>query len=139
MKLFIYSVGKTKESWLEEALFLYIKRLKPVIETQLIIAKSNEQLLSLIQKETHLIGLDPEGKEMRSEEFSSFLMKSLEKGGAKTSFLIGGAEGIPNTLKKNIPLISLSKMTFTHQMARLILMEQIYRGFEIAKGSEYHK
>ncbi len=139
MKLTIYSVGKTKEAWLEEAIALYVNRLKSLIQVQFVIAKSDDQLISLVEKERFLIGLDPQGEELTSESFSQFLVQSLEKGGARAAFLIGGAEGIPQELRKRIPLISLSKLTFTHQIARLILIEQIYRGFEIKKGTGYHK
>ena len=69
----------------------------------------------------------------------TLFQQQLEKGGARITFAIGGAEGFSEEVKKSYPLISLSPLTFTHQMTRLILIEQIYRATEILKGSKYHK
>lgn len=139
-KIRILSIGKTKESWLEEAINEYLKRLQSTAELEFVWFKSNEQLLAAANKESNLICLDAEGQQFNSEQFSSFLMKKLESGGSRLSIIIGGAEGLPISLKNSSnPLISLSLLTFTHQTIRLILIEQIYRAFEIAKGSKYHK
>lgn len=135
----ILSVGKTKETWLEEALQEYLKRLKPVAAFEFVWAKNDAQLLSLTEKEPLLICLDPDGREMTSTEFADFLQKKFVEGGSKVAFVIGGAEGLPPSLKASAQQISLSRMTFTHQVTRLVLLEQIYRAFEIAKGSKYHK
>lgn len=138
LKIKILSIGKTKEKWLEDALQEYLKRLSPVVSIEFLLFKTNEQLEAQAEKETQIICLDPQGKMVSSEEFSSFLISSLEKGGSKTTFIIGGAEGLTEKLKQK-PLISFSKMTFTHQICRLILVEQIYRAIELQKGSKYHK
>ena len=138
-KIKILSVGKTKEPWLEEGVAEYIKRLQPIATINCVWVKGDEQLQLLAEKEQTLICLDPWGQEMPSEGFSKFLHERLEVGGCKLTFVIGGPEGIPEVLRERAPLISLSKLTFTHQLARLILLEQLYRGFEIAKGSKYHK
>lgn len=138
VKIRILSPGKTKELWLESALQEYIKRLKGRAEIELIHPKNDEHFLELALKEKRLIALDPEGKEFTSEAFSAYLMKEIEAGGATLAFAIGAAEGLPPPLK-NFPLLSLSRLTFTHQFARLLLLEQIYRAFEIDKGSGYHK
>lgn len=139
-KIRILSIGKTKESWLEEAINEYLKRLQSKAELEFVWFKSNEQLLTAANKESNLVCLDATGQQFNSEQFSSFLMKKLESGGSRLSIIIGGAEGLPPSLKNsNTPLISLSLLTFTHQTIRLILIEQIYRAFEIAKGSKYHK
>jgi len=138
-KITIYSVGKNKESWLSEALDEYEMRLRPFLEIDWVFVKKEEQLESLLEK-TPFVALVIESKQLSSEEFSSQLHKWLEDGGARLSFLIGGAEGIPKELeKKAFARISFSKMTFTHQMVRLLLIEQIYRAIEIRKGSLYHK
>jgi 23S rRNA (pseudouridine1915-N3)-methyltransferase len=109
--------------------------------------------------------LDPRGQALTSEEFASCFYGWSESGGSRLTFVIGGAEGLPDELRSqpssNISsnssnrkmmmrsstlsssdrptLISLSSLTFTHQMARVLLMEQIYRATEIRKGSDYHK
>lgn len=138
-RLRLYSINKTKESWLEEAIAEYLKRLQNQLSIEFIWCKSDEQLVALATKETAVICLDAQGQLFDSVQFSSFLMKKFEDGGARLAMVIGGAEGLPLSLKNTYPCISLSRLTFTHQVARLILIEQIYRAFEIAKGSQYHK
>lgn len=138
-KIKIFSVGKTKESWLEEAFNEYLMRLKPTLQIECLWVKDTPQLIEWALKESTLICLDPEGKLFTSEKFSSFLFHELEKGGSRLSLVIGGAEGLPEELKQRGTLISLSPLTFTHQITRLVLIEQIYRACEIKKGSKYHK
>ena len=83
---------------------------------------------------------DVVGIQCTSVEFAARLYEALEAGGSRLTFYIGGAEGLPPSLKADPKrLISLSKMTFTHQMARLLLVEQVYRATEIRRGSAYHK
>lgn len=139
LKLKILSIGKTKEKWLEEAFSEYVKRLKPILQVECLWAKDNSQLTEWTQKENCAICLDPTGRLFSSEEFSKFLAGEWEKGGSRLTFVIGGAEGLPLELKKTKTLISLSPMTFTHQMTRLVLIEQVYRTTEIQKGTNYHK
>src|SRR5205823_3474442 len=138
-KLKLFSVGKTREKWLDEALQEYLKRLKPIASLEFIWAKNNEQLLQLTAKEPVLVCLDPQGNLFTSEQFSGLLHDQLTKGGSKLSFVIGGADGLPSELKQKPLQISLSRLTFTHQITRLVLIEQIYRAFEIVKNSPYHK
>jgi 23S rRNA (pseudouridine1915-N3)-methyltransferase len=140
IKIKIYSVGKTKEDWLQTALDLYEKRLKSSISFEWILTKTDEQLKQFLEKETNFICLDPNGKQYSSKEFSAFLIKLIEEAHSRISFVIGGAEGIPVSVKaKAKTLLSLSQLTFTHQITRLILIEQIYRAIEIEKGTSYHK
>lgn len=138
-KLRILSVGKTKEDWLEIAIAEYLKRLQSSTVIEFVFVKNDEQLEALVEKEEAVVCLDSTGQMMTSEKFSSFLIKQLETNGSRLAFVIGGAEGLPPNLKKKYPLISFSPMTFTHQIIRLILVEQIYRAIEIDKGSRYHK
>lgn len=135
----ILSVGKTKEKWLQEAVGEYLKRMRSTVQFEFGWAKHNEQLESLAEKEKKLILMDPNGELMTSERFSDFLATELEAGGSRTTFIIGGADGIPSSLRNKGPCLSLSPLTFTHQMTRLILVEQIYRALEIQKGSDYHR
>ena len=139
----IFSIGKTKEKWLEEALAEYLKRLTQTATIDFILAKNDEQLTTLVENEatrgTLIICLDAEGKVLDSDQFSCYLMHQLEAGGSRLSLVIGGSDGLPAAFKQTYPLLSLSKLTFTHQIIRLILVEQIYRALEIAKGSKYHK
>ncbi len=140
IKIKIYSVGKAKEDWLQSALHLYEARLKSLISFEWILAKNDKQLKQFLEKETNFICLDPNGTQYSSEEFSVFLIKSIQEAYSRLSFVIGGAEGIPVSMKAQAKsLLSLSRMTFTHPITRLIIVEQIYRAFEIEKGSAYHK
>ncbi|MCB1113836.1 MAG: 23S rRNA (pseudouridine(1915)-N(3))-methyltransferase RlmH [Chlamydiia bacterium] len=135
MKLKLFSVGKTKEAWLQAAIEEYQKRLQGDFEIKLF--KDRYKLKEACDKEKRLVLLDPSGKVFTSEQFSEFLMKELELGGASLTFVIGDADGLPEGLEG--AKVSLSKMTFTHQIARLVLVEQVFRAFEIEKGSKYHK
>ncbi len=129
MRIKIISPGKNKESWLLEALAEYEKRLSRDVKLEWIFPKE----LTLIEGPYAL--LDVEGKKLSSVEFSQYLMSKPAH-----TFVIGGAEGPPKEIKEKASFkFSLSDMTFTHQMVRLILLEQIYRGLEIHKGSKYHK
>lgn len=139
IKVKVLAVGKTKELWLEHAIAEYLERLQNQVSFSFVWAKDDRQLLTLADKETLLLGLDPSGALMSSEKFAQFFAKQTIEGGARATFVIGGPLGLPETLKGKIPLVSLSPMTFTHQIARLILVEQIYRAVEILKGSPYHK
>lgn len=139
LKLKIISVGKIKEAWLETAIQDYLKRLRPFVLIEFIWAKDDQQLVELAKKEPLAICLDPAGMLMTSEQLSSFLEQSWEKGGSRLALVIGGAEGLPAELRKHFPLLSLSPLTLTHQITRLVLIEQIYRAIEIQKGSRYHK
>ncbi len=139
LKLKVLSVGKTKEEWLDLAIKEYTKRLSPVVAVEFLYAKTDEQLLSLAEQEPVAICLDAAGQKMTSEAFASFAMHKFEEGGSRLSFIIGGPEGLPDRLKRERPLLSLSPLTMTHQIVRLVLIEQIYRAFEIRKGSPYHK
>jgi len=138
-KITIFSVGKNKERWLIEALAEYETRLKSQVLIEWVLVKKDE-LLTAAVGEMPFIALTPEAKQYESEAFSEFLHENLENFGSRLGFLIGGAEGIePALLTKARAAVSFSKMTFTHQMIRLLLLEQIYRAAEIRKGSRYHK
>jgi len=139
-KIKILSVGKHKEPWLQDALDLYTARLKAQMSIEWLLVKDDTHLNELLLKEKSFICLSTEGKQFSSETFAHFLQAALLKGGSRLTFAIGGAEGFSQAVKEKASiLISLSPMTFTHQMTRLILLEQLYRALEIHKGSCYHK
>lgn len=133
------------EAWLESAYKMYDTRLKPSglsVTTQY--HKSDGELIKGVEadeaKNHKVILLDPLGKLCTSEEFSENMYNWLEAGGSRLTFVIGGADGLPPDLKEGRRrLLSLGKLTFTHQWARVLLVEQIYRAAEIRKGSGYHK
>lgn len=139
LKLKILSVGKTKEQWLEEAFQEYVKRLTPTVQIENRWAKDTAQLIEWTSKEDHPLCLDPKGLLLTSEQWTEFLFHQWETKNSRLTFIIGGAEGLPQAIKQKGVLISLSPLTFTHQITRLILIEQIYRATEIRKSSPYHK
>lgn len=130
------------ENFISDGYDEYAKRLAPTMNVVTHFLKSDAALVEAVKNlgKGKIILLSEEGVEYSSRKFSSFLYDSFEDGGAHVTFVIGGFSGLPNELRKSsFPLISLSKMTFTHQMARLLLIEQIYRATEIKKNSGYHK
>lgn len=158
MKIKVYCIGKIKEQYLKDGINEYLKRISSYSNIEIVEvndskvkdnpnqadidkAKNEEgdRVLKLI-KNDFLIGLDMNKQELTSEEFSKFLEKKLVEGGSNISFVIGGSYGLSDALKKRCNTsISLSKMTFLHQMTRLILLEQIYRAFKILNNETYHK
>ena len=134
-KVKVLTIGKCKEVWLLEALSEYEKRLKGKLSIEWLLAKDNEQLTEWARNES-FIALDPKGELLTSEGWSEKMVKM----GLRLVFVIGGAEGLPQSLLKQAQFRwSLSPLTFTHQITRLILMEQLYRAMEIERGSQYHK
>ena len=150
MKVNIRIVGrKSSEKWLEEACEMYETRLRPSsVEVETTWHKDNAGLIKGVEgdasKSHSVVLLDPLGATKTSERFTEDMYEWLDRGGSRLSFVIGGAEGLPNELKypaggAKPTMISLSALTFTHQFARMLLIEQIYRATEIRKGSGYHK
>jgi len=134
-KVKIITIGKCKEAWLASALSEYIKRLQGKMSIEWVLAKDDHQLSQLAQQEP-FIALHPEGTLLTSE----ILSKKVISWGMRLNFVIGGAEGIEKDLLDKAQFCwSLSPLTFTHQITRLILVEQLYRATEIERGSRYHK
>ncbi len=139
-KVKIITIGKNKEEWTDLALSEYEKRLKPNCQITWLLVKDDKALLEQVQKEKSYVCLDEKGKVFNSDSFSKEFYTLIEKGGSSLTFIIGGAEGLSEEIKsKSSLLISFSSLTFTHQMIRILLLEQLYRALEIKKGSKYHK
>ncbi len=154
MKIIILQVGKAKENEVQMLCDEWIKRLSPFLRIEIktlketspsktfpidrCIAEEGKGILDAVDKDSFVVALDEKGREMKSIEFADFLATKQDEGRTVT-FIIGGAFGLSDEVKKRADiLMSMSKMTFTHQMVRLFLLEQIYRGFCIIKGKEYH-
>ncbi len=136
IKAHIYTIGKSKETWLNAALSEYEKRLQGRIQIQWILVSDDAELIKQTSAEPHLIALDVQGLLLSSEALSQKLVQA----GSRLAFVIGGAPGLPPAiLAKAKWRWSLSPLTFTHQMTRLILLEQLYRAYEIERKSPYHK
>jgi 23S rRNA (pseudouridine1915-N3)-methyltransferase len=135
-KVKIIAIGRAKEAWLNAALKEYEKRLQGRLNIAWRFADDDKDLIDLCKKEPLLIALAIEGEGLDSLQFTEKWMKL----GFKGAFVIGGPNGLPPELLKRADFRwSLSPLTFTNQMARLILVEQLYRALEIQRGSPYHK
>jgi 23S rRNA (pseudouridine1915-N3)-methyltransferase len=154
MKIKLICIGKTANNYLKDGINEYIKRLqhycnfetieipdvkkKNLTEEQLKI-EEGKLILNKVSKNEYLILLDERGKLYNSKEFSENINKKGINGISAITFVIGGAYGFSEEVYKNAnEKLALSKMTFTHQMVRLVFLEQLYRAFTIIKGEKYH-
>lgn len=158
MKITIVAVGKIKEKYLTMGIAEFAKRLTPFCRLSIIevddermpdtpsdaekakvLLKEGERMMKHIKEGTHLIVLDVVGKLASSEELAEKMNALGLRGKSDITFAIGGAFGLsPELVKAADERLSFSKMTFTHQMIRLLLVEQVYRGFKINRGEPYH-
>ncbi len=131
-RLSINAIGKIKKNWIREGINQYKKRMP-----DLIINESKSFNINNIQVNNIIICLTEEGQSFNSIELTSLLLNFKNK---KINFLIGDSDGIPSDIKdKSNLLLSLSPLTFPHELARLILIEQIYRAISISNNSPYHR
>lgn len=159
MNIKIITVGKLKEKYLKMGIDEYTKRLGAYCKIELIEVpdekapeklseaemlqvkeKEGERILAKIPENAYVFALAIEGKQRTSEEFSKEIEQLGIQGKSNLVFVIGGSLGLSQTVMKrsNTP-ISFGKMTLPHQLMRLVLVEQVYRGFRIMKGEPYHK
>ncbi|TDT45523.1 23S rRNA (pseudouridine1915-N3)-methyltransferase [Maribacter spongiicola] len=155
MTIKLLAIGKTDSSQLQELIEVYQKRLQHYINFEIELIpdlkktknlsedqqkdKEGELILKRLAPTDVLILFDEKGKQLTSVEFSTFLQKKMNSGIKQLVFLIGGPYGFSNEIySKASGKISLSKMTFSHQMVRLFITEQIYRGYTILKNEPYH-
>jgi len=146
MKITLVVVGKLKEKFLVAGVEEYLKRLKKFaavevreVSEQRTVAEEGQKLLSLVPPNSWLCVLDVSGVPLTSEDFAKKIAALNLGGVSNLTFAIGGAFGVSEELRRAADFrLSLSQMTFTHQMARLILAEQIYRAFKINRNEPYH-
>jgi len=155
MKISLICIGRTEETWIKEGMNIYVSRLKhyfPFTCAEIPALKQVGNIVPLKQKEKEgelilrategcdkVFLLDEKGKEYNSMEFSALLQKQMNGSVKHLAFVIGGPFGFSDEVYARCPgRIAFSKMTFTHQMIRLICTEQIYRGATILKGEKYH-
>ncbi|MGO4889053.1 23S rRNA (pseudouridine(1915)-N(3))-methyltransferase RlmH [Anaerobacillus sp. MEB173] len=159
MNISIVTVGKLKEKYLKLGIEEYVKRLGPFAKVDMIEVpdekapeqlsetemlqvkeKEGERILAKVPQDAYVIALAIEGQMWSSEKLAQELDKLATYGRSKVVFIIGGSLGLSDTvLKRADQLLSFSKMTFPHQLMRLILVEQVYRAFKINRGEPYHK
>ncbi|KMJ60412.1 50S rRNA methyltransferase [Bacillus sp. LL01] len=159
MNISIITIGKLKEKYLKQGINEYLKRLSAYAKIDIIELpdekapeqlsdaemeqvknKEGERILGKISDDTHVIALAIEGKQRSSEELAKEMDKLATYGKSKVAFVIGGSLGLSGAVMKRAnDTLSFSKMTFPHQLMKLILLEQVYRGFRINRGEPYHK
>ncbi len=157
--IYIIAVGKLKEKYLRDAFSEYEKRLKPFCRLHLVeideerlperpgesrikngMEKEAERILKKLPEGCFVVSLCIEGNQMSSEEFAKTVEQSATRGFSNIAFVIGGSFGLHDSIKQRSNLrMSFSKMTFPHQLFRVMLMEQIYRAEQIINGGKYHK
>lgn len=159
MKITLITVGKIKEKYLKDALAEYSKRLSKYCKLEIvevadektpdnasetvenaIRAKEAERILKHVKDDAYVITLEIQGKQLTSEEMADKIEKLGVQGTSHIIFIIGGSIGLgEEVLKKSDYALSFSKMTFPHQLMRVILLEQIYRSYRIISNEPYHK
>jgi 23S rRNA (pseudouridine1915-N3)-methyltransferase len=155
----VITVGKLKEKYLKQGINEYLKRLGAyakvdiievsdekapeqlsIVEMEQVKDKEGERILAKINQDAHVIALAINGKMRTSEELADNLDKLATYGKSKIVFVIGGSLGLSdNVMKRANETLSFSKMTFPHQLMRLVLVEQVYRAFRIIRNEPYHK
>ncbi|MBR6211950.1 MAG: 23S rRNA (pseudouridine(1915)-N(3))-methyltransferase RlmH [Bacteroidales bacterium] len=155
MKITLLTVGRTDVKWVKDGLDLYASRLVHYVPFQVreipelknvsalardqIKSREGELILKALRPSDEVVLLDEGGREFRSMDFASWLEERISRGARDMVFVIGGAYGFsPEVYSRADSKLSLSKMTFSHQMVRTIFAEQLYRAFTIMKGEPYH-
>lgn len=146
MRINLIVVGKLKERFLVDGVAEYLKRLQKFARLEVrevpecrTVEEEGQKVLSLVPKDSWLCVLDVAGVELSSEDLAKKISALALDGISNLTFTIGGAFGLSDELKSAASFrLSLSKMTLTHQMARLVLVEQIYRAFKINRNEPYH-
>jgi 23S rRNA (pseudouridine1915-N3)-methyltransferase len=151
MKLKVLWVGKTRDPWVKDAVDEYAGRIRRYSPLELAEAREEkgaeaaeqqrrecERLEKLISPAATVVILDETGEQLTSTGLAAFVGKQRDSGIGELVFIIGGAYGFSAEFRKRGKLLALSKMTFTHQMVRAFLLEQIYRAFTILNGEPYH-
>jgi len=144
VKLTIAWIGKTKEQAIQSLTDEYLKRLSHYADAQGMSLKDESALLKLCGREARplrhtLVLLDSRGKQLSSEEFAEFLGSYQDRNPLPLLFAVGPADGFTSETRQEASLLlSLGKMTVAHELARVVLLEQLYRAFTILKGHPYH-
>jgi len=155
MKVELWLVGKTTQDFVADGMAVYTKRLKHYLPFEVTVipalkktkgltfeqikVKEGEEILKRLQNDDYLIVLDDKGKQRTSPEFARYMEKLLQRSQRKAVFLIGGAYGFSEKIYDRAnEQLSLSKMTFSHQMVRVFFVEQLYRAMTILKNEPYH-
>ena len=139
MKLRVVWVGKTKSAPMARLCEDYINRIRHFLPLEIAEVKE-AKLLAALDRSDRVVVLDPEGKAWTTEEFARFMQQHMAADPRRLTFVIGDYAGLPDDVKQRAHVLwSLSPLTFTHDMTRVLLLEQLYRAFTILRGEPYHK
>jgi 23S rRNA (pseudouridine1915-N3)-methyltransferase len=155
MKLSIICMGKTRERFVQEGLAKYLRFLRPYADVEIrelkeekiqdlkdapaVRKKEAEKIFKAVRAGALLVALDERGQEFTSHDFARFMNSASENGVREMAFVLGGAMGLDEAVTgKADKVIAMSRWTLTHEMARLVLLEQLYRAFTIMTGKTYH-
>ena len=158
MRFYVVCIGKLKDAYLRDGVAEFVKRMRPYggititelneskigdkpsdVDRKQVVAEEGDRLLKAVPKNAYTVLLDVYGKSMSSEELAKTVSKLEVDGVSDMAFIIGGAFGVSDTLRQTVNYkLSFSPMTFTHQMVRLLLVEQIYRASKINRNEPYH-
>ena len=156
MKIRIIALGKIKEKFLKDGIDEFLKRLSPytsidIVElnpieikdenlTERILEEEGKRILAHVKSDSYVITMEIQGRELSSEDFAQKIKEVTISGTSELIFIIGSSCGISKEVSQRADFkLSMSKMTFLHQFARLLLVEQIYRAFKILSNEKYHK
>lgn len=140
MNINIIAVGKIREKYLKSGIEEYLKRLQSYSSVKITEVQDENSILARLRDNSFVIPLEIRGELLSSEDFSAKIREISLMGVNGLIFVIGGADGLPEDVKnRGNLLVSFSKMTFPHQLMRLILVEQLYRAFRILNNEPYHK
>ena len=158
MRFYVVCIGKLKDAYLRDGVAEFVKRMRPyggITITELneskigdkpsdadrkqVVAEEGERLLKAVPKSAYTVLLDVYGKTMSSEDLAKTVAKLEVDGVSDMAFIVGGAFGVSDELRRSVNYkLSFTPMTFTHQMVRLLLVEQIYRASKINRNETYH-
>ena len=158
MRFYVVCIGKLKDAYLRDGVAEFVKRMRPYggititelneskigdkpsdADRKLVVVEEGERLLKAVPKNAYTVLLDVYGKTMSSEDLAKTIAKLEVDGISDMAFIVGGAFGVSDELRKSVNYkLSFSPMTFTHQMVRLLLVEQIYRASKINRNEPYH-
>lgn len=158
MRFYVVCIGKLKDAYLRDGVAEFVKRMRPYggititelneskigdkpsdVDRKQVVAEEGERLLKAVPKNAYTVLLDVYGKTMSSEDLAKTIAKLEVDGISDMAFIVGGAFGVSDELRKSVNYkLSFSPMTFTHQMVRLLLVEQIYRASKINRNEPYH-
>ena len=158
MRFYVVCIGKLKDAYLREGVAEFVKRMRPYggitiielneskigdkpsdVDRKQVVIEEGERLLKNVPKNAYTVLLDVYGKTMSSEDLAKTVAKLEVDGVSDMAFIVGGAFGVSDELRRSVNYkLSFSPMTFTHQMVRLLLVEQIYRASKINRNEPYH-